>query len=822
MKQTIWTLLVVVLSVRSLNGQSCRSSVMTGAAASVGPTVGFVAGGTPLSTDTINGAYYEVTNGAGLGQNPVVRTMYSNRVQTAGQNSRGCNNCDPSDSHPVVYGGAFINPTNAPITVTGVTFTTHIDHFTPAISLGVSPLGGWDFVNRRMVRWSGTVSVPARGGQNFIVLDTPQNNATNNSTRTAQLRMTVTTSAGTFDAPVFNMNAVTASTNRASNAMVTFDTFGLPIPIPQVFVDDVPATGPVNLSVRVAETGNNGSNSAIDTGLQLTVTVPAGWSAVSVPVIGSPWSGSTLSIVQPTATADGLIAIRTNQRIDQGSTTGANSLVIRATPPQSSATNLHPFRLSLSGRSRRGLPIDSFNDSVVQVLGNGSGTAISTEFLGAALAAPVRAIEFRADFNVIQGNGTDPVNVQVFNRNTSQWETLSSVTPGSSNVTVTRTFGADFEPYVDATNRMRVRFMTAGTSVRTLRIDHLRWTTAIGYTVDNSTGSDTAPGHVARPFRTLARAAAALAAGGAVYVEVGSSQAGTPYDANVVLSASGSSGCQTLFQGVTASGQRPRVRGITAVNPNGTIADFGVDIAGNHIVVDGFQIENTGAGIVVEPDSENVVASNNDVRLATNGMGIVLTSARDAVIANNTLTAGGNAPLFGILDGGRSRQTLIEGNRITGVASGFGIHVDGISPAIRRNILSNQFAGIWLEGTTGNATIQNNTVDRTVLAALQLQNPAAVHSRNNIFVNGGYGIRHQGTGSVNSDYDDVFNNMINYQGASAGANSRSANPLFLQTVDPTLSTYYGLNGGSPCIDAGTNVGLAFHGAAPDLGAVESQ
>jgi hypothetical protein len=53
-----------------------------------------------------------------------------------------------------------------------------------------------------------------------------------------------------------------------------------------------------------------------------------------------------------------------------------------------------------------------------------------------------------------------------------------------------------------------------------------------------------------------------------------------------------------------------------------------------------------------------------------------------------------------------------------------------------------------------------------------------------------------------------------------GLNSISANPNFIQTTNAALPTYYRPADGSPCIDAGTNVGLPFSGTAPDVGAVE--
>jgi hypothetical protein len=55
------------------------------------------------------------------------------------------------------------------------------------------------------------------------------------------------------------------------------------------------------------------------------------------------------------------------------------------------------------------------------------------------------------------------------------------------------------------------------------------------------------------------------------------------------------------------------------------------------------------------------------------------------------------------------------------------------------------------------------------------------------------------------------------QGGYPGIGNISASPLFL---DPSQGDYR-LQDTSPCIDRGTNIGLPFNGAAPDLGAWES-
>ncbi len=824
-------LVAVLFSVSDpVNGQTCRLSTVTGGSSAVTIISGYEAGGTPSQTDIVDATYYQLTNALGLGPGVVMRTMHSNWVQTAASNT-SCPNCDPTSPHPVNYGSSVINATNEPITVTQVDLTTDVDHFTPTSVTSIFPGSGWTLVNRRLVRWSGSVVVASRGAQDFVVGDSPQNNAVTNTTRQVQLSMTATTSAGTFTAPAFTQTALTTGTNLASNAGVTFDVTGAPLPLPRLLIAGRSSTAPVDLGIRVGETGNNGTTAGIETGLQITVTIPPRWSAVSVPTIAAPWNAATLSIVQPTATSSGQVTISTNARINAGTNTAANSLVIRATAPRSSATNLFPFRLSLSGLSRGGRTINSFNDSVVQVLGNGT-EAINSEFFSATIGpGPVRQIDFTLDFNVVDGPGGEAIDVQVLNNNTSAWDTITTVTPGGSNATVSRAFKADFLPYVNEAHRMKIRYVSNGTTVRTLRLDRIKWSMTLGYTVDNATGNDANVGDVARPFQTLGRAATAFGNSDAAYVEVGVSQSGSAYASNVVIagaSKAGTSTCKTSFLGVASGGLLPRVRGVTPIDPaTGAVQDFGFDINADHVLVDGFQIENTGAAAVVEPTIAGAVISNNDMRVPNLGLGVAINPSTGTAVINNKVDARGTQGLFGVVDshdpsGPASLSTLIDGNKILGFTSGFGIYADGNAPVIQRNIVSNQFFGIYLADTTGTSTVYNNTVDASVLSGIEVQGAATVVSRNNILTNNGYGIRADPGASVSSNYEDAYNNTNQYSGVTPGPNSISANPLFIQTVDPTLATYYRLNGGSPCIDAGANVGLPFLGVAPDIGAVETQ
>lgn len=805
--------------------QTCRLQTITGSSATSNVVTGYEKTPTNVANAAaVDSTYYELTNALGLGPSVTIRGMYSDWIETNASKT----NTDPTKDHSAYYGATFVNPTNSAITITRVDFTTDVDNFTASTIRAFAPTTGWQPVsstNASLVQWIGSIVVPSRGTQDFIFGDSPQNNAKANTTRSVTISPTFTTSAGTFSGTPFTFTALTSTKNNASNAVVSFDKTGGAIPVPVLVVPGKSSSAPIDLPIRVGESGNNGTSSAIASGLQLTVTIPKRWSSVSVPTIGAPWSAATLTITQPTATTDGQVTIQTNASIASGSATAPNTLVIRATAPASSVTNLFPFGLAISGTSAGGRSIASFNDSVVQVLGSGT-EAINAELLSAAISNPVRQIVFTATMNITDGPGGESVIMQALNTSTSSWDTLATVTPGTTNTTTPFTFTADYATHVDGSRRMKVRFLSNGTTVRTLRIDQISWSVTLGYTVNNATGVDTSNsvGDIAQPFASVQRAATFLGASGAVYVEVGS---GAAYAPDIAISGAvqaGTATCSTLIQGVASGGVLPLLRG-TSTN------DFGFDIASDYVTVDGFRIENTGAAFVVEPGVTGTVMSSCSVQQMTNGYGVILNDGSPSTVLNNTIDAAGSSPLIAVYDG--SSQSLIDGNKIVGASSEYGIYAAGNAPTIQRNIVTGAYFGIYLGGTTGTATLYNNTVDSSVAAGIFADGAASVVSRNNISTRSTAGWRANGTGSVDSDYDDVYGNYYmlmpggtqvtnNYVGVTAGPHSISADPLFADTTTPSSTNYYRLSAGSPCVDAGINVALPFLGTKPDIGATETQ
>lgn len=794
-------------------GQTCRTSSVTGGSSTVTFVQGSAASGTSLSNaDAIDGVYYVTsdTQPAGI-LVPGVRTMLTTYQQSGGGEA--------------IDGAVFSNPTNAAITITRFEFQSDADIFTSTINEQIAPTTGWTFVSARILRWTGSVTVPAHSGAKFILGDSTITLPAGVTSRVANVVGVATDSASvTYSSSSFAMTVVNigGGAGKASQALTGFDnpasgaTYS-----PSTYVASIGAGANALLSVRVRETKGAGVSSGINTGLRLTLTIPAGWSTVTASTVASPWDSTTVSIVQPTSTTNGSFTVVSNKDIKDGSSTPAGSLVIGATAPTLTSTNLFPFAINLDGLSNGGSPqpVRSKNDGVVQVLGTGI-VGVNTEFRSATIGSgPVRQLDFRADFNVVTPALTQTVNVDVFNNLTSSWTNITSLTVGSTNVTVTKTFTSDFEPYLDGSNRMRVRFVsTSGVDNRDLRFDALSWTMTLGYTVNNATGFDTNSGNVAHPFATIGKAASVVGASGAVYVDVGNSQSGTPYDHDVSITSAGTSSCPTLIQGVANGGQLPLVRGVV---PS---VDSGILIGANYVQVDGFQVENTNVGLYSSLGFTGTKISNSFVKVPSGGYGVLVYSNSSSSVVGNRVEAQSASAMIGVWDYAGSSNTL-DGNKISGFTSGEALATtNAASPTIQRNIARGNYIGIHFAGSTGTVSLYNNTADSNTYLGVYSERSGGVTSRNNIISNNGIGWGWDSIGSVSTNYDDVFNNTNNYNYHGlvvAGPNNISANPNFIQTGNPAASDYYKLSGGSPCGNAGTNVGLPFLGSAPDIGAVES-
>jgi hypothetical protein len=786
----------------------CRTATTTGVATAPTIAAGGVASGGIANTGAQDNVWYQISSVLGLQPPaPVVRTMFSTMVENG------------SGTGPIFYGAVFANPTAASITVTQVLFTSTGDLFANGPA-NLTPATTWTRVDNRNVRWTGSVAVPANGAVQFLF---SSNDIATTGGVTYTLTTTVTAAGGPYTATAFSISLPGGQLPYASDAIVGFDLTGGGTYAPTLLVDS--GTGPntvVSLPIRVRETNTSGAaQNNIATALNLTVTVPAGWSNVSVPTIAAPWSAGTLAITQPTATTAGQVSITTSAAITRGTSTAANSLVLRATSPAGVyLTSLFPFTFQLNGRSADTTlaPITSKNESVVRIV-QASAAGANVEFLTPALSAPVRQIDLFAAANVGYGLGTETLSFDVYDFTASSWTNVGSATPGAVDATFSRTFTSDFARYVDGTNRMRVRVYSAGATTRVIGVDFLQWVVTTGYTVNNFSGSDLNPGNIARPFASIAKAVAAVGAQGAVYVDAGSSRTGTPYTGNVILTGAAKAGvlaCPTLLQGVSAAGLNPLV-----VATGATDVGLEASAGANFVTIDGFELSGGQVQLVVDT-AQGVTLSNNIVNTGDAAYGVFATAAPSVSVLSNTVrrAVGATFPYEGIWVY-QSSTAFVDGNVVTDF-SDTGIIVDGSSPAtVQRNVSARNVLGIdILNGATG-VLVYNNTLDQNTDAGLHANGIAgAVTVRNTIFSRNRYGFsRGDASGTITSDYNDFFSNAGgNYQEnasfpVAAGAHDTTNDPKY---VNPGVD--WRLLAGSPCIAAGTNVGLPYNPPNPNQGA----
>ena len=797
------------------HAQSCYTQTSLGGAAAVNLITALERVGTSpanmnaVENDGADSSSYAVANFAGVAGVTAATALVSGSL---------------ADNDDGPFGVTFINGTANPVTVTQVDVTadrTKAALFRSAPKpVGLGPIDTWTWIDGWTVRWTGTLVVPPKSGQGFIVepkisnaaIDIPNTNVGG----------TITTSIGTFVGQPFPTDVFVPDRKfKVATGVIGFDVAGT---FPRTFIPGLIGGVSNTISLRIQEYANNQSIAA---GLELTVSIPPQWSNVSLVSAPPPFDAASVVIVQPTSSTPGSFKVTTNSEIGKGSTTPL--IQFAATPPQVYTDSTFLMRASLNGwdTSSPAHPIRSVCDGggVVQPgPGSGGGGGVEVEFLSPSLTphAPVLGTQLRADFNVIDGVGGETIAFDVFNVTTSSWETITTQTPGAANATSMSTFAAtDVPDYLDASNRMRVRFRSVATTTpHTLRIDHLAWTADLGWVVDSALGSDAFPGNARSPFLSIGQALSVVGGSEVVYVRLGNSRSGQPYGPNLEVSnpaAAGSAGCKTLIQGIPdPSGNLPLIVG------NNPYGDFGFAAGADHVKLDRFEVRNTQVGLYSVPGTTGTVFSNSLIEVPASAYGILGYNSAGAVFERNRVRSVLGNSMVGIWDFGGS-GTLLRENVSTGFSGGgVAIWSYGTSaPRLERNIAAGSYIGIHVAHTSGTAELFNNVSDSNGYMGIYAESPSTLVARNNSVTRNGIGWRWNGSGSVSTNFDDVWSNGTDYLNVSAGPNSISADPLYIQTVDPTLATYYQPGPGSPCIDAGIDVGLPYSGTAPDLGAVET-
>jgi len=265
---------------------------------------------------------------------------------------------------------------------------------------------------------------------------------------------------------------------------------------------------------------------------------------------------------------------------------------------------------------------------------------------------------------------------------------------------------------------------------------------------------------------------------------------------------------------------------------------YGGRVSGCSFVGSGFKF-----GAISSNLSSNIIIENNFIHVAnssTQDHGIYVSAgAKNVTIRNNWVQAymaGGGAQGYGIHDFDQHRNDpndprtgsnhLIEGNTVIGFTNRGGIIVQAnddvtiTNYTIRNNIVKNCDTGIRIHwGGTNNGEVYSNTIDgafwgihlKGINDSIKIINNIFLDNIDRVIWNEQPAAGNKIIAQTNIYFPDKVNIGVN------DPNSPTADPLL---SDPN-GFDWSLTATSPAIDAGTDVGIAYQGNGPDLGAVES-
>jgi hypothetical protein len=308
------------------------------------------------------------------------------------------------------------------------------------------------------------------------------------------------------------------------------------------------------------------------------------------------------------------------------------------------------------------------------------------------------------------------------------------------------------------------------------------------YYVNGTTGNDSNPGTLAQPWKTIGNgdAQGILNPGDTVVVNAG-----------IYVPAS-SSGIQLVNRRGTAYAP------ITYTTTNGTVTiddtgfsgtSYGFYVGVLGITLNGFEIKGAEHGVYLSPASSYCTVNGCTIHDA-DGVGQEAEGIYANQSANDTLTRN---IIYNINDPSDAAWTPVG----CGIRDGYSLNL-----SVWNNTIDNCYLGVYYTGPVpgggpyGHISTENNIV---------------VNCTGWAFVNPWDGA----AGDFTSGYNLVFNDVTTFGNYPAGNNAPfptdvAADPLFINEATHN----YNLQSGSPAIDAGTNVGLPYSGAEPDIGALE--
>ncbi|WP_208281153.1 right-handed parallel beta-helix repeat-containing protein [Massilia oculi] len=337
------------------------------------------------------------------------------------------------------------------------------------------------------------------------------------------------------------------------------------------------------------------------------------------------------------------------------------------------------------------------------------------------------------------------------------------------------------------------------------------------------TGSDTAAGTGAAPFKTLARAAkAATKAGTTVFVAPGT------YAGGFKTTASGTASSRIYWVSTTKWGAK-------IVPPANSTNNSAWDNRGNYVSIIGFDIDGSklGSGTkwvhgIYTGGSYNVIEGNHVHHMATT---IPCNSAGGSAIGVDSYYKGVKGDVIGnvVHDIGPAGCTYVQGI------------YHSTSGTIKNNVVyrvGSAAIHLWHDAT--DVQIVNNTVSSSVFGIIvgggdyyfTKAGANNVHVHNNIVYDNKYGISEQGTTGKGNTYKNNLvtkNTTYNFQmrNGLTHTGTISSEPLFTGYSRTAALPNYKLSTSSPAIGRGlatyapaTDIDGKARGTAIDLGAYQ--
>ena len=337
------------------------------------------------------------------------------------------------------------------------------------------------------------------------------------------------------------------------------------------------------------------------------------------------------------------------------------------------------------------------------------------------------------------------------------------------------------------------------------------------------TGSDTAAGTKAAPFKTLARAAkAATKAGTTVFVAPGT------YAGGIRTTASGTASSRIYWVSTTKWGAK-------IVPPANSTNKTAWDNRGNYVSIIGFDVDGSkiGSGTkwvlgIYTGGSYNVIEGNRVHHMATT---IPCNSAGGSAIGVDSYYKGVKGDVIGnvVHDIGPAGCTYVQGI------------YHSTSGTIKNNIVYRVgSAAIHLWHDAKDLQIVNNTVSSSVFGIIvgggdfyfTKAGANNVHVHNNIVYDNKYGISEQGTTGKGNTYKNNLvtkNTTYNFQlrNGLTHTGTISSEPLFAGYSRTAATPNFKLSTSSPAIGRGlatyapkTDIDGKARGTAIDLGAYQ--